>query len=176
MGLVPIGHAGASSAHDEERRLLYVASTRAERSFIVPGPRLAVPAAAGPGSSPRLDAVISEWILRRTCPPSHPAEQLVIERERLRRARRPPSFRGPPGQPEPDPAVVESLRLWRARAARASSVPASVLLHDRTLFALAAAEPATMEDLIAVPGIGGVKAARYGDALLAAVAVHRLPA
>jgi ribonuclease D len=68
------------------------------------------------------------------------------------------------------------LLAWRARAARAASVPGSVLLHDRTLYALAAAEPATLEDLLAVPGIGGVKASRYGDALLAAVAVRRISA
>jgi superfamily II DNA helicase RecQ len=103
-------------------------------------------------------------------------ERLVTERERLRRGRRPPGFHAASNQPEPDPAVVESLRLWRSRAARAASVPASVLLHDRTLFALAAAQPATIEDLLAVPGMGGVKASRYGDALLAAVAVHRIPA
>ncbi|HEY2303474.1 MAG TPA: ATP-dependent DNA helicase UvrD2 [Acidimicrobiales bacterium] len=179
QGLVPIGHAGAPSAHDEERRLLYVALTRAERELHcswAEARRLSgrlVPREP----SPWLDAVISS-VDTEADPPASSSwpEQLGIERERLRRARRPPSFRGPPGQPEPDPAVVESLRLWRARAARASSVPASVLLHDRTLFALAAAQPATMEDLVAVPGIGGVKAARYGDALLAAVAVHRIPA
>ena len=157
QGLVPIGHAGASSAHDEERRLLYVALTRAERELHCSwaearrlGGRM-VPREP----SPWLDAVISS-VDTEADPPASSSwpEQLVIERERLRRARRPPSFRGPPGQPEPDPAVVESLRLWRARAARASSVPASVLLHDRTLFALAAAEPATMEDLIAVPALG----------------------
>jgi ATP-dependent DNA helicase RecQ len=42
--------------------------------------------------------------------------------------------------------------------------------------ALAAARPATMEDLVAVPGIGKVKAARYGAALLAVVGEHRVSA
>jgi len=41
---------------------------------------------------------------------------------------------------------------------------------------VAAAQPMTIEELLAVPGMGGVKAARYGDALLAAVAVRRIPA
>jgi hypothetical protein len=51
-----------------------------------------------------------------------------------------------------------------------------VLLHDATLTALASARPGTIEELLSVPGIGGVKAARYGDALLAVVAGCGTPA
>jgi superfamily II DNA helicase RecQ len=51
-----------------------------------------------------------------------------------------------------------------------------VLLHDITMAALAAARPATMDELLAVPGIGQVKAARYGSTLLEVVADHRVPA
>jgi DNA helicase II / ATP-dependent DNA helicase PcrA len=182
QGLVPISYAIASPAAEEERRLLYVALTRAERELHCSwsearqlGGRL-VPREP----SPWLDAVASSIDATSDfAAPGAPEswqERLVIERERLRRTRRPPAFRLPTGLPEPDPAVVESLQAWRARAARAASVPASVLLHDRTLWALAAAEPATLEDLLAVPGIGGVKASRYGDALLAAVAVRRISA
>jgi hypothetical protein len=51
-----------------------------------------------------------------------------------------------------------------------------VLLHDATLSALASARPMTIEDLLTVPGIGGVKAARYGDALIALLGGCGLPA
>jgi superfamily II DNA helicase RecQ len=71
---------------------------------------------------------------------------------------------------------VDALRSWRAAAARAAAVPPYVLLHDGTLTALAAARPATLEELVAVPGIGQVKAARYGATLLAVVADHRASA
>ncbi len=182
QGLVPIGSVTAGPAADEERRLLYVALTRAERDLHcswAEGRRLGgrlVPREP----SPWLDAVVST-IDRSVAFPAAGApeswrERLTTERERLRRSRRPPAFGPSAGQPEPDPAVVESLRLWRSRAARAAGVPGSVLLHDRTLFALALAQPTTIEGLLAVPGMGGVKASRYGDALLAAVAVHRIPA
>jgi ribonuclease D len=72
--------------------------------------------------------------------------------------------------------VLGVLLDWRARTARATSVPPSVLLHDATLSALACARPATLEELLSVPGIGGVKAARYGDALLALMADGGMPA
>jgi DNA helicase II / ATP-dependent DNA helicase PcrA len=45
-----------------------------------------------------------------------------------------------------------------------------VVLHDVTLEALAALRPTTVEQLLAVPGLGPVKATRYGPSLLSLVA------
>jgi superfamily II DNA helicase RecQ len=78
-----------------------------------------------------------------------------------------------PGPPVADPAsaaVAERLRDWRRRLARASGVPPHVLLHDSTVQAIAARRPATAEELLAVPGLGPVKVARYGPAILEVVA------
>jgi superfamily II DNA helicase RecQ len=75
--------------------------------------------------------------------------------------------------PPPDPAsaaLAERLRDWRRRLARASGVPPHVLLHDSTVQAIAARRPATAEELLAVPGLGPVKVARYGPAILEVVA------
>src|SRR5439155_13726329 len=69
-----------------------------------------------------------------------------------------------------DPAVFEALKTWRASTARASGVPAYVIFHDSTLAAVAKAKPHDRRSLLAVPGLGPVKAERYGDALLALVA------
>ena len=44
-----------------------------------------------------------------------------------------------------------------------------IILHDRTLMAIAAAQPQSTEELLAVPGIGPGKAAQYGDAIVAAL-------
>ena len=68
----------------------------------------------------------------------------------------------PDGWPEPDPDLVAALRAWRRDAARASGLPPYVILHDTTLAALASLHPATTEELLAVPGLGPVKAGRYG--------------
>ena len=63
-------------------------------------------------------------------------------------------------------ALAERLRDWRRRLARASGVPPFVLLHDATVQAIAARRPATTEELLTVPGLGPVKVARYGPAIL----------
>ena len=49
-------------------------------------------------------------------------------------------------------------------------MPPHVLLHDSTVQAIAARRPATAEELLAVPGLGPVKVARYGPAILEVVA------
>jgi ATP-dependent DNA helicase RecQ len=66
-----------------------------------------------------------------------------------------------------DPARIEALREWRRREAARRSVPAYVVLHDRTLAALAAARPSTLDALSAIPGIGPAKLEAYGKDLLA---------
>ena len=71
---------------------------------------------------------------------------------------------------EADEAVVEALRAWRLERARSDGVPAFVVFHNTTMTAIAAAEPQTLEQLAAVPGIGPSRLESYGDEILAAVA------
>ena len=65
-----------------------------------------------------------------------------------------------------DPARIEALREWRRAEATRRAVPAYVVLHDRTLAALAAARPSNLSDLAAIPGIGPAKLEAYGRAIL----------
>jgi len=65
-----------------------------------------------------------------------------------------------------DAPLFEALRAWRAGLAREQGVPAYVILHDKTLLELAAQRPASLSELLGVPGIGQAKAERYGEALL----------
>ncbi|MGH9093676.1 MAG: 3'-5' exonuclease, partial [Acidimicrobiales bacterium] len=179
QGLVPIGHATTPAAEAEERRLLYVAMTRARselrcswaetRSFggrpveRRPSPWLAtIPGAPGLDDEvPQLDA--AAW-----------RDRLAEQRRRLRQGGDPPrstqSARGRARLAGADRAGVEALRSWRTGVARASGVPAHVVLHDRSLEALASLRPATPDELLAVPGLGPVKAARYGSTLLSLLA------
>jgi ATP-dependent DNA helicase RecQ len=78
----------------------------------------------------------------------------------------------PHGWPEPDADVVASLQTWRRETARATGVPAYVVLHDATVEALASLRPQSVEDLLAVPGLGPVKAGRYGPSLIALISDH----
>jgi ATP-dependent DNA helicase RecQ len=66
-----------------------------------------------------------------------------------------------------DDSLGEALREWRRAEARRRAVPAYVVLHDKTLDALAAHRPTTADALSGIPGIGPAKLAAYGDALLA---------
>jgi superfamily II DNA helicase RecQ len=93
-----------------------------------------------------------------------------------------PSAAGPKGGDrklvgaDADPVVFDALKAWRATMAKAAKVPAYVIFHDSTLAAVAEAKPHTPAQLLALPGLGPVKAARYGEALLAVVAEHRASA
>ena len=65
-----------------------------------------------------------------------------------------------------DAELFERLRALRLRLAQEAAVPPYVIFHDATLAAMAAARPATEEELLALPGIGEKKLATYGKAFL----------
>jgi DNA helicase-2/ATP-dependent DNA helicase PcrA len=191
VGLTPIGHASDAPALAEERRLLYVALTRAEtdlhcswaqqRSFGArtmrrePSPWLTALMAPSATATPREGKVDSaEWQRR-----------LIAQRDRLRAGRgsgpsaprrRRQGGSVPPDWPTPDARVLQALRSWRADAARAAAVPAHVVLHDTILEALASLRPTDEAGLLALPGLGPVKANRYGPTLLALVAERAVSA
>ena len=60
----------------------------------------------------------------------------------------------------------ERLRALRAELARAQNVPAYVIFHDATLRTIAATEPATLQALGAISGVGAAKLERYGARIL----------
>jgi DNA helicase-2/ATP-dependent DNA helicase PcrA len=202
-GLVPIGRAQTHAATDEERRLLYVALTRAGRLLTCswartrrfgtatvprqPSPWLALVAPGAPGDRPepatvldadawraRLDAQRARLDGQRSHQEGEPGER--------RRPRRPGGPVGGGGRggrlalPAPDDDLLAALLAWRAGVARASGVPAHVVLHDRTLAALASLRPTDHAALLAVPGVGPVKASRFGPALLDLVTAGGRPA
>jgi DNA helicase-2/ATP-dependent DNA helicase PcrA len=175
-GLVPIGRAVTPAAEAEERRLLYVAMSRASRELYCSwaerrsfGARSVRRAA-----SPYLERIEEACrALSRRADPAEISQRLSGERRRLGRAgRRPPASVLADGA---DPEVLESLRGWRATAARASGVPAYVVLHDSTLAALASRMPSSRQSLADVPGMGPVKVARYGDSILGLLREARSP-
>ena len=67
---------------------------------------------------------------------------------------------------EVDEVLLTALRTWRREQARQQGVPPYVVFHDRTLMELAAQQPATLEALGRIGGLGTAKLSRYGEALL----------
>jgi hypothetical protein len=72
--------------------------------------------------------------------------------------------RAPPGVRSE--VLAAMLREWRTAEAKRLRVPAFVVLHDRTLRAVALARPASVAQLLAIDGIGPAKAERFGVAIL----------
>jgi DNA helicase-2/ATP-dependent DNA helicase PcrA len=166
-GLVPLTSSGGRTALAEERRLLYVAMTRAEHELHCSWARRR--AAARPGSgveraarlpSPFLapvQMVLAALTDQRA--PVDPRPQL-----RLLRARFAP--------PSPDQVLLETLTRWRATAARAAGVTPGAILRDEALRAVATARPDTVDALAALLGFGPITARTWGPVLLDAVGRH----
>lgn len=175
QGLVPISHAKTPAAYSEERRLVYVALSRAMRSLHLSwaqqrtfgrGPQARKP-------SPYLSLI--EAALRAFETGGDGDWQTLVTQEKDRIAQLRASVQA--ARPRQvgagaDPQVMTALVDWRRGLARASGVPAFVIFHDATLAAVAEAKPASREALLALPGLGPVKVERYGDALLDLLRLH----
>jgi RecQ family ATP-dependent DNA helicase len=93
---------------------------------------------------------------------------------RSRKAKPSPAKNGEDVASSPDPvslssdqeAVVAKIKEWRAAEAKRLGVPAYVILHDRSLKALAQARPRYPNQLLAIEGIGAAKVERFGADLL----------
>jgi ATP-dependent DNA helicase RecQ len=62
--------------------------------------------------------------------------------------------------------TLDRLKRWRLETARSAGVPAYVVFHDSTLSAIAVARPASLAELLRVPGVGDSKLRKYGEEVL----------
>jgi ATP-dependent DNA helicase RecQ len=79
----------------------------------------------------------------------------------------------PADQPLAHAELFERLRATRARVAAERHLPPYVIFHDRVLRGMCARLPDNVADLLAIPGVGEVKAAAYGEAFLTEIARFR---
>lgn len=170
-GTVPFNQADTPAAVEEERRLLYVAITRAREHLSV-----SWSLARNPGGQARrrpsrfLDGVR----------PGSPSDAVVATKRSRRRktatcrmCQRPLAT---PAQrnrgycddcPVPyDEVLLERLKAWRKQRADDESVPAYVVFSDATLEALAEVKPSSRQGLLGINGIGPAKAEKYAEDLL----------
>jgi ATP-dependent DNA helicase RecQ len=68
-----------------------------------------------------------------------------------------------------DPQLFERLRQLRTELAEEEGVSAFLIFHDKTLKAIAGHKPVTPAALMEIPGIGPLKAERYGRRVLEVV-------
>jgi DNA helicase-2/ATP-dependent DNA helicase PcrA len=180
-GTLPISYADTPDRVAEERRLLYVGTTRAKQHLVLSwsqsrggdragrrSPSRFLRAAglvaagsgaeAGPAQRPRGARRGSQLGRCRIC-----GKGLPTPAERaLARCRTCPTGI--------DADLFDRLKRWRSEQAAATGAPAYTVCTDLTLQALAEQRPTTPEGLLAISGIGPVKLERYGEALLALLA------
>jgi DNA helicase-2/ATP-dependent DNA helicase PcrA len=170
-GLVPIGHARTTAERNEEARLLYVAITRAvgelhlswakQRTF----------------KSKVIDRTVTPWLRdlsERLAPAGDEPDGGMAEidwRAHLAEQRRLLGQVQPVRSPE-----LAALFDWRDEAARVARVDPTAVIDDNLLETLARVRPADHDELVAVPGMGPLLAARIGDGLLAAINASPEPA
>lgn len=63
--------------------------------------------------------------------------------------------------------VFEALKQWRFDKAQELGIPLYMVFANNELMSIAKAQPQNAEDLLKIKGIGGYKAAQYGDDVLA---------
>jgi DNA helicase-2/ATP-dependent DNA helicase PcrA len=150
-GVLPIAHAKRNEEIEEERRLLYVAVTRARQQLGLSWHRSRQ--VGGSGNRRR-----SRFLT--TLDGEHdPGGRRRKSASKQRRAELEPG----------DEELFDRLRTWRAEQAKAGSVPAYVVFSDATLVAIAESRPRTQAQLRMVSGVGPAKWERYGPAVLEVV-------
>ena len=82
----------------------------------------------------------------------------------LRQAQRPDESDTYSGSIHPE--LAQALVDWRREKYKKDNVPAYVILHQKTLLAIADIAPTTKEELLAVKGFGKSKCEIYGDEIL----------
>jgi DNA helicase-2/ATP-dependent DNA helicase PcrA len=180
-GTFPIQYADTPARLEEERRLFYVACTRARTHLGLSWAR----SRSGRGRrerSPFLDAAVgadvsvgeaggvvrgtgsrTEKGRRRgpaTCRVCGSALVTGAEAARGRCRTCPAAY---------DEALLERLRAWRLEEAGRRSVPAYVVLTDATLETIATDLPVDSAALVRIPGIGARKLEAYAEPVLAIV-------
>ncbi len=164
-GYVPIGYAKTGAQLAEERRLLYVAVTRAERELHLTwsAERTFGMKTVKRQPSPQLDALQSAIDhLRRGHRPVDWKAQMIKSRAAI-----PKKGKGSNTDPNPvDDPLFEALRAWRRTRAKAADVPAYVIFNDQTLRAIAKRQPKTKSALAGMPGIGPAKLERFGEEVI----------
>ncbi len=159
-GLVPVAGAERGGSLDEERRLLYVALTRARRDLHL--------------SWAQQRDIAGQPHERRPC--RWLAELTEVAATTTAAGRRwpksQPAGRRPPPMTAPAEPLVAALSAWREQAARAARIAPPAVLSDRDLAAIAENRPATVAELGIITGLGASRLDRLGHELVALVAEH----
>lgn len=170
-GTIPFSLATTPAQQDEERRLLYVGVTRARSRLRISWAQTRNGGGARRPASRFLDGIRPAQTveprrgrrprqrtqLTKVCRSCGGSLDTGAELKLGRHTGCPSSY---------DERTWELLREWRRQEAAGQQLPAFVIFTDATLMAIAERRPVNPAELLAVPGVGRVKAERYGEAVL----------
>ena len=157
-GLLPISYAKTQQAREEERRLLYVAVTRARDLLSLSWAR----SRGTDGRGRRKRSRLLDGIWPEADGIGAPKRKPRSSSRALNRA----------FEEEASPQAVElfgRLRAWRLEVSRQAGVPPFAVFTDQTLRDIALAMPKTTTQLRVIRGIGDVKVQRFAAPVLALV-------
>ena len=77
-----------------------------------------------------------------------------------------------PASPVSETGLFECLRALRSKLAQEEGVPAYIVFSNASLTDMATKAPKSMREFMGVSGVGEVKAARYGEAFINAIAEY----
>ena len=164
-GLLPISLAEGPEAVEEEKRLLYVAVTRAREHLVLSYARARH--AGGRAARKPTRFLASSWPL-----PEDAQEACRSRSSSPKASRRQAVEEFLQDNDASTVALFEALREWRAGVAKERSHPAYTVFPDVTLQSIAIIKPTTLPQLSAVHGVGAVKLKEYGAHVLGIVASH----
>lgn len=173
-GLMPFVLCQEEPALSEERRLLYVAITRARSRLRL---SWAWRGQGGQSTPSRFLAGVGRRATAREDAPRRPAQSLKsrpckVCGELLHSATERKLGRHEDCEVPYDEELFAALKKWRKTTADEASLPAFVVFTDATLRAIAESVPRSTRELLALPGIGKVKVERYGEACLTVIEAH----
>ncbi|WP_309131652.1 ATP-dependent DNA helicase UvrD2 [Brevibacterium sp.] len=169
-GLLPISYAQTPQTIAEERRLFYVAITRAGRELSMSWSLARHDSKQKPRKPSRFLSELgqvekSAGHSRRTastvtmnrCRGCGRVLVSQVDRALGRCADCPPDV---------DLELLDRLRRWRARVGLEQGLPPYLVLTDTSISAIAEVRPRDLATLAKIPGIGATKLERYGEGLL----------
>lgn len=159
-GLLPISYATTEDAQEEERRLAYVAVTRARDVLCISWALARTEGARKRKRSRLFDGIWPEESHR-------PAEPAHAKSRRAQRKEAAEEF-----EETASPETLEllaRLKQWRLVTSRSAKIPPFSVFIDQTLRDIATVKPKTLRQLRVISGVGDIKLDRYGADVLALV-------
>ncbi len=187
-GLLPLSYADTSDSIEEERRLTYVAVSRAGQQLHISWAKSRTPGGKATRTLSRFIADLPPGVFdgtlagipRGSSTGSFIAGESRRDSRRQRKGPRPCRVCGKAlvtagertlghchGCPvELHEELFEALRDWRKELSAAKAVPAYIVFTDATLTAIAEQVPNDLESLSEIPGVGPAKLSEFGGEVL----------